>query len=173
MFFFTVCYSLVVSSIPYCYFYEFACYCIFTYFKFDLTMKKFAVSEKIVFFCNYYLDIILYKINKNMGFHFHILMPNISILEILSIIPLPRLFSQKKYAENFAYLLSFFNDNKLLQLQLFCFIRHFLTKDGSLFFSIDNNLVSPWCVERPQYKYPNKFTTKTSPNGYFSLFKLK
>ena len=49
-----------------------------------------------------------------MGFHFHILMPNISILEILSIIPLPRLFSQKKYAENFAYLLSFFNDNKLL-----------------------------------------------------------
>ena len=77
-------------------------------------MKKFAVSEKIGFFCNYYLDIILYKINKNMGFHFHILMPNISILEILSIIPLPRLFSQKKYAKNFAYLLSFFNDNKLL-----------------------------------------------------------
>ena len=49
----------------------------------------------------------------------------------------------------------------------------FLTEGGSLSFSIDNNLVSPWCVERPQYKYRNKCTAKTSPNGYFSLFKLK
>ena len=173
MLFFTVCYSLVVSSIPYCYFYEFAYYCILTYFKFDLTMKSLQFPRKLFFFCNYYLDIILYKINKNMDFHFHILMPNISILEILSIIRLPRLFSQKSYVENFAYLLNFFYDNKLLQFQLFCFIRHFLTKGGSLSFSIDNNLVSPWCVERPQYKYPNKCTTKTSANGYFSLFKLK